>query len=60
MLGGTSSPMFVCFFLCFDEISVVFEAEKKTHRKGVTSKRMFAWRIHICGGWLLLVEMREW
>ena len=31
----------VCFFRWFDEISVL-EAEKKSPRKGVTSKRMVA------------------
>ena len=55
-----SSPiLFVSFFRWFDKISVVFEAEKKSHRKGITSKRMVAWHIHFCGGILLLVEMRE-
>ena len=54
-----SSPMlFVSFFRWFDEISVVFEAEKKSHRKGVTSKRMVAWDIHFGGGIRLLVETR--
>ena len=56
-----SSPMFVCLFL-----SVVwwnfccFRGWKKSHRKGVTSKRVVTWCIHFCGGWLLLVEMSEW
>ena len=28
----------VCFFLWFEEISVVFEVKKKSHRKGVRIK----------------------
>ena len=37
--------LFLSFFQWFDEISVVFEVEKKSHRKDVTSQRIFAWRI---------------
>ena len=48
-----SSPMlFVSFFRWFDEISVVFEAEKKSQRQSVTRKRMFACSIHSHRGWL--------
>ena len=37
-----------------------FWSWKKSHRNGVRIKRMVGWHMHFCGGWWLLVEMREW